>query len=65
MNDPHDTVDATWVPHERNVVWCPVHQEEAESCGCGRDTTPGATIVLAMMIAILIMGLTAAVILLL
>ena len=43
IDDPHDE---TWVPHNRKVVWCPVCQDDAETCDCYRSDVNGTIIVL-------------------
>ena len=46
-DDPHD---ATWIPPEKKIVWCPVHQEPMETCDCGRNRPLGALfLILAML----------------
>ena len=52
-DDPIDPVDATWIPEEKKIVWCPVHCEPMESCACGRDWPVGAAAVALLVIAML------------
>ena len=52
-DDPMDPVDATWIPPEKKIVWCPVHQEPAESCECGREQPSCMAFVIVLIFAIL------------
>ena len=52
-DDPMDPVDATWIPPEKTVVWCPVHNMEMESCACGRERPSGTAFVIILIFAIL------------
>lgn len=48
-DDPHD---ATWIPQERKVHWCPVCQEEVESCECERKYNGPVYILLASVVIV-------------
>ena len=52
-DDPMDPVDATWIPPEKKIVWCPVHQQPMESCACGRDWSPGTTFVALLLVVVI------------
>ena len=49
-DDPHD---ATWIPPEKKIVWCPVHNMDMESCDCGREWPIGAAAVALLILAML------------
>jgi len=58
MDDPHD---ATWIPPTKRIVWCPVHQEDMETCECGRNGgNVLATLVIIAVTILIVVGIFAA-----
>lgn len=49
IDDPHDS---TWIPPTKKVAWCPVHNEDMETCACGRD--PDINVLATLFILVII-----------
>ena len=52
-DDPHD---ATWIPQERKIHWCPVCQDEMETCQCDREWN-GPVYILIFAVAVVFLTL--------